>query len=41
MHDIEVKMVFFEFFQMVLHLGASKKDGQFLKKSVILLGFHW
>jgi hypothetical protein len=41
MHVIEVEMVFFEFMQMVMHLMKLRKNGQFLKMNLIMLGFHW
>ena len=31
MHLIDVEMLFFEFLQMVMHLGKLRKNGQFLK----------
>jgi hypothetical protein len=41
MHRKKMKMVLLECLQMVMHLGTSNKDGQFLKKKLIILGFHW
>jgi hypothetical protein len=41
MHIIEVKMMFFECLQMVLYIKISKKDGQFLNKNLVMLGFYW
>jgi hypothetical protein len=41
MHVIKVEMVFFEFLQMVMHLRKLRKNGQFLKMNLVMLGFHW
>jgi hypothetical protein len=41
MHGIEVEMMFFECLHMVLYIKISNKDGQFLNKNLVMLGFHW
>jgi hypothetical protein len=41
MHKIEVYMMFFEFLQMVMHLGKLRKNGKISKMNLVMLGFHW
>jgi hypothetical protein len=41
MHERELKMAFFKFLQMVMHLRKLLENGLNLQMNLVMLGFHW